>query len=288
MEIRPIFHHVSILSGSDLAMRKCEDFYIQHFGMRIVKASGGSPEEGFSFLAESAGQGGMPLEIIGEAWEEREREFIRRHGPGIDHLAFVVEDTDLAVRHLEAIGLDFHIPPYDFLGTRIAWCRDPSGVDVEIMQATDVDFSRTSSLPRGEYHEPQFNHAGILTGSRDMAEETEEFYQLHFRMRSIHRGDPPDPSQDWVYLEDSSGANPLWLEVVGPALWADEHQFLREHGPGLDHLCFIVEEIEAFHQSIEGGGIVSLGEILQYGDMQMFYLRDPVGNSIQVMEKLGE
>lgn len=229
----------------------------------------------------------MPLEIIGDAWEQREREFLRRHGPGIDHIAFAVEETDLVVRHLEALGVDFHIPPYDFLGSRIAWCKDPSGVEVEIMQIIDPDLARTNAQ-RGETDEPQFNHAGILTGSRDLARETEDFYQLYFGMRPIHRGDPSDPSQDWVYLKDSSGANSLWLEVVGPALWEDEHQFLREHGPGLDHLCFIVEEIEEFHQSLGGGGVADLQEIMEYGGMQMFYLHDPLGNSIQVIEMEGE
>lgn len=277
------FHHVSILSGSNRTMHDCEVYYAHHFGMRVVKPAGKSPEEAYSFLTDNAGSGGMPLEIIGEQWEQREREFIQRHGPGIDHLAFVVEDTDLAVRDLEAAGIHFHIPAYDFLGTRIAWCKDPSGVDVEIMQAREMDLDLNENL-RVAVQAAQFNHVGILTGSRILAGNTEEFYRKHFGMKVIHRGDPSEPALDWVYLEDSSEANPFWLEVVGPALWEDEKRFLEQHGPGLDHVCFAVGDVEAHYHWLAASRVQLESEIIDYDGARMFYLRDPAGTSIQVLQ----
>ncbi len=277
------FHHASILSGSERILRECEAYYTHRFGMQVVKPAGESPEDEYSFLADNAGSGGAPLEIIGEPWEKREHEFVQRHGPGIDHIAFVAEDTDLAVRDLEAEGVEFHIPPYDLFDTRIAWCRDPSGVDVEIMQATEVHLG-FSEDPEGTVQAAQFNHAGILTGSRNLAGMTEEFYRKHFGMRVIHRGDPSDPAQDWVYLEDASGENPFWLEVVGPALWEDEKRFLERHGPGLDHICFAVGDVEAHYRWLAAGKVQLGSEIIDYDGSRMFYLRGPAGTSIQVLQ----
>jgi len=37
-------------------------------------------------------------------------------------------------------------------------------------------------------------------------------------MRVVRRGDPTRSDMDWVYLEDASGTNPSWLEVVGEIL----------------------------------------------------------------------
>jgi catechol 2,3-dioxygenase-like lactoylglutathione lyase family enzyme len=86
------FHHVSILSGSKGMLHDCEAYYARNFGMHVVKPAGESPEEEYSFLADNAGSGGAPLEIIGEPWEKREHEFHQRHGSGVDHVAFIVED----------------------------------------------------------------------------------------------------------------------------------------------------------------------------------------------------
>jgi catechol 2,3-dioxygenase-like lactoylglutathione lyase family enzyme len=277
------FHHVSILSGSKGMLHDCEAYYARNFGMHVVKPAGESPEEEYSFLADNAGSGGAPLEIIGEPWEKREHEFHQRHGSGVDHVAFIVEDTDLAVRDLQAAGVHFHIPPYDFLETRIAWCKDPSGVDVEIMQAMDADRDLEAN-PRGAIRAAQFNHAGILTGSRNMAAATEAFYRDHFDMRVIHRGDPSNPALDWVYLEDASGENPFWLEVVGPALWEEEKRFLEQHGPGLDHLCFVVGDVDAHYRWLAASGAQLESEIIDYDGSRMFYLRGPAGTSIQVIQ----
>lgn len=277
------FHHVSILSGSKGMMHDCEAYYAQYFGMQVVKPAGALPEEEYSFLADDPGSGGAPMEIIGEPWEGREHEFVQRHGPGIDHIAFVVENADLAVKDLEAAGVRFYIPPYDFLDTRLAWCKDPSGVDVEIIQAREVDLDPIENL-RGAFQAAQFNHAGILTGSRNLAGRTEAFYRKHFGMRVIHRGDPSDPSLDWVYLEDDSGENPFWLEVVGPALWEDERRFLEQHGPGLDHICFVVEDVEAHYRWMVEHEPQIEAEIMEYDGSRMYYLRDPVGVAIQVLQ----
>jgi catechol 2,3-dioxygenase-like lactoylglutathione lyase family enzyme len=282
--VRPAYlHHMSILSGSRRAMHECEAYYARYFGMQVVKPAGKSPEKGYSFLTDNAGSGGHPLQIIGEQYDQREREFIRRHGPGIDHLAFMVESTDLVVRELEAAGVHFHIPPYEFLGTRIAWCKDPSGVEVEIEQARDAAPVHQES-PLSSVREAQFNHVGILTGSRNLAEATEAFYREHFDMRVMRRGDPMDPSLDWVYLEDFSGETPFWLEVVGPALWEDEKRFLEEHGPGLDHICFAVRDAEWHYHWLREAGARLETEILDYSATRMFYLRDPAGALIQVRQ----
>jgi len=277
------FHHMSILTGSKDLIKDCEDFYMRRFGMRVVKAAGDNPEEGYSFLTDNAGSQGMPLEIIGEVWEQREKDFIGKHGLGIDHIAFLVENLDRAVEELEAEGVQFHVPAYDFLGSRLAWCKDPAGVEIEIMQVESRDLEGSPEVSQA-VSQAQFNHVGILTGEGQIARELENFYIQNFGMKVIRRGDSTDPALDWVYLEDYTEKNPFWLEIVGPGLWEAEKKFLEQHGPGLDHICFVVDDIDEYNAWLRAQGADITTEMLSYGEASMFYLRDPAGVQIQALQ----
>ena len=76
----------------------------------------------------------VTLEIMGpEAKWEREQTFLAEHGPGLDHLCFVVEDVDVAYQDLVARGVGFDYPPEDAGTNRLAFFQDPNGVDIELM-----------------------------------------------------------------------------------------------------------------------------------------------------------
>lgn len=277
------FHHMSLLAANRDLMRACEHFYVDTFGMHVAVAAGDTPETSFSFLADDAPSGIAPLEIIGDIFEERETTFMERHGPGIDHICFLVDDLEASFRSLQKQGVQFHVQPYDFIGSRIAWCKDPAGVEVELLER-EIPRDLQRPLPETIGAIGQFNHVGILTGSRELAEKTESFYRDRFRMRVIHRGDPSRPEMDWVYLEDGTGENPFWLEVVGPALWDEEQEFLKKHGPGMDHVCFVVKDLDAAYRRVKGRGVKIHTEPLDYNGSRMFYVRDPVGAMVQVVE----
>lgn len=58
--------------------------------------------------------------------------------------------------------------------------------------------------------------------------------------------------------------------------------------PGLRHLCFAVDELEATLTAVQakGGGLV--GEVVRYGDSyKLCYVRGPEGVIVELAEKLG-
>ena len=73
------------------------------------------------------------LEFIGPpGLLPRETDFLQRYGPGIDHVSFIVPDVDAAYQELKSKGAKFHIDPVDSGVTRLAFFKDPNGVDIEI------------------------------------------------------------------------------------------------------------------------------------------------------------
>ena len=280
------FHHMSLLGGKSELARKIERFYVDNLGMRLAMPSGGTTETDFSFLADSNDPTGLPFEVIGEMIEDREEKFMARHGPGLDHICFAMEsleEFDKVHRALMAAGIKFETEPYNYLGSTITWCKDPAGVDIELLARTGP---RPPATKVGKPAGPgtHFNHVGILTGSRELADATENFYRRHFGMKVQQRGDPTNPETDWVYLVDNSEHPSLWLEVTGPSLFEHEHEFLRKHGPGLDHVCFEVKDLPEYKRWLVKRGVPIAFEPEEYMGIHMFYVQDPTGVSIQVKE----
>jgi catechol 2,3-dioxygenase-like lactoylglutathione lyase family enzyme len=182
-----------------------------------------------------------------------------------------------------AEGIEFEVEPYDYLGMKITWCKDPVGVDIELLAAARP-LSTVAAVSQPAGPGAHFNHVGILTGSRELAEATESFYRRHFGMKVQQRGDPTNPETDWVYLVDGTSHPGLWLEVVGPSLFDHEVEFLRKHGPGLDHVCFEVENAADYKAWLKKRAVPIQFEPEEYMGIKMFYVQDPSGVSIQVME----
>ncbi len=126
-------HHVDILTDD---MMKSLAFYQEKLGMQTVHEN---RPEGYIFLADpelvaDKSREAPLLEIMGPpGLREREQAFINRHGPGIDHLCFVVDDVDEAHEELVSKGVAFDVEPMDYEGNRIAFFKDPNGVDLELM-----------------------------------------------------------------------------------------------------------------------------------------------------------
>lgn len=279
------FHHVSLLTGSSELARECEKFYREMLGLKIVVPAGESAMEDYSFLTDSTSVDRAPLEIIGELYEDRERKFLEAHGPGLDHICFTTDDLDQAYESLSLAGVRFHIPPYSFQQSRLAWCKDPIGTEVEIAQHL---YEGKSELGEAQYVgvNARLSHVGILIDGAELARETETFYADHFGMREIMRGDPNQEGMNWVYLEDASGTNPFWLEVVGDVFFEEEKAFLEKHGPSMDHLCLFVDDANAAYSWLKDQGVKIEIEPLDYDVLRMFYVRDPAGVMIQLIQML--
>ncbi len=131
-EFKYNLHHVSIVTDD---LPSLEQFYQEILGLRTILDL---KREGIVFMADPAsieakGRLTPSIEIMAPPglWE-REREFLDRCGPGIDHVSFLVPDVDSACEELRARGASFHVPPIDFEATRLAFFKDADGLDIEI------------------------------------------------------------------------------------------------------------------------------------------------------------
>jgi catechol 2,3-dioxygenase-like lactoylglutathione lyase family enzyme len=274
-----IFHQTCILTGSTKLAAECERFYIDNFGMGIAYASV-TENSDYSFYADNLNLAICPFEIIGKSFDEREAKFLRKYGPGLDHICFMVEDLQAVFEKMSVGGVKFHVPPYQYESFMIAWCRDPCGVEVELLQA-DAEFPQAryeSTKPKAHY-----NHIAIVAGSRELARATEVFYRKHIGLKEV-LSDHPSEAMDRTYLKDVSGGPHPWIEIIGTARYNNEHAFLENKGPGLEHHCFVVEDTDNYFRFLKDKGVALASEVVEIGSAKMFYLDDPAGVSVQVLQ----
>jgi catechol 2,3-dioxygenase-like lactoylglutathione lyase family enzyme len=114
-------HHIALATAHFALLR---EFYTETLGLPII---GGFPEQRILFLDA----GTTAIELIEEA------DAAVGVG-GWAHVALEVADVDAAYATLSARGVPFHVPPEDFPpdtpAMRIAFCTDPDGNVIELLQ----------------------------------------------------------------------------------------------------------------------------------------------------------
>jgi catechol 2,3-dioxygenase-like lactoylglutathione lyase family enzyme len=125
-----------------------ENFYVNVLGMKIVLDR---REEGMIFLADQVALTDeehdiFPLELFGPPglWEA-DLDFLEKHGAGLQYLCFAVDDVDKAYQDLRSKGVDFHLQPTDFGENRVAFFKDPNGIDIEILRPLPQSILRGST-----------------------------------------------------------------------------------------------------------------------------------------------
>jgi catechol 2,3-dioxygenase-like lactoylglutathione lyase family enzyme len=127
------------LSHTNITCRELtvlENFYVDKLGMKIVVDR---RKEGMIFLADPTAIADkdhdiFPLELFGPPglWEP-DLEFLDEHGAGLQYLCFAVDDVDKAYQELRSKGVEFHLTPTETEGNRVAFFKDPNGIDIEIL-----------------------------------------------------------------------------------------------------------------------------------------------------------
>lgn len=119
-------HHLALYTANFDRLRA---FYTETLGLPVL---GGFPEQRILFLDA----GTTAIELVEVAGEEAARR--PAEDGGWAHLALEVEEIDVAYAVLSARGVTFHIPPEDFPpdapAVRIAFCTDPDGNVLELLQ----------------------------------------------------------------------------------------------------------------------------------------------------------
>lgn len=98
-----------------------------------------------------------------------------------------------------------------------------------------------------------FHHSGILTGHRELAAECERFYLDSFGMGIAYAG--VTENSDYSFYADNLNPAICLFEIIGKSFDEREANFLSKYGPGLDHICFIVEDLGAVFENMSADGV---------------------------------
>jgi methylmalonyl-CoA/ethylmalonyl-CoA epimerase len=122
-------HHVAVAAGEDRT------------GEALFAALLGSPvhtEEGDGFTERMYAAGGPFLQTLQAGDEGVVRRFVDKRGPGLHHIAFVVDRLDDALADLDGRGVALidHTPRPGGMGTRVAFLHPSAagGVLIELVE----------------------------------------------------------------------------------------------------------------------------------------------------------
>lgn len=149
----PALHHTAIAVHD---LDRSIAFYADHFGgeVEVVLRDIGDPQIAelhrlpkALFTLAFVRFGATRLEFFQFADPEDGREIdARAHDFGIRHIGFEIDDVNGAYDRMTAAGVTFTRPPYvvpdgDAAGTVLAFCLDPDGNRVELIQPADTSHS---------------------------------------------------------------------------------------------------------------------------------------------------
>ena len=126
------FEHVGMISSN---LDRTMAFYCGLLGLKEVLVKGTSEGGRIAFLDAF----GVMLEIVEPpAPVKTPARELPRNEAGIRHITFRVDDVQAAYERLHAQGVPFTTPPRKAINTevitRVAFCTDPDGIVVELVQ----------------------------------------------------------------------------------------------------------------------------------------------------------
>jgi len=237
-----------------------------------------------AFLRDGSASANFAIELVGPPFVGWMDQVYQVHGPIMDHLSFIVDDIDAWYDKLNTMDIEFVQKPEHYLGVREMYFRDPAGVIIEMMALDDP-----ASMPE------------IISGSLDNKDlvyrlhhisivcndilPVEQFYVEKLGLRTVHesRDDGYVFLVDPLVLGNGTATSPL-IEIMGPpGIEPREAAFLAKYGPGIDHLCFTVEDVDAAFEALSNQGIKFDLEPMEYAGNKIAYFKDPNGIDIELM-----
>jgi catechol 2,3-dioxygenase-like lactoylglutathione lyase family enzyme len=272
-------HHVDILTDD---MEKSLEFYQEVLGMQLVFHNDEGGTE-LAFLADRA-KTKFYVELVGPPFIGFQDPLFKEHGPLMDHFSFLVEDADAWYEKLRSEGVDFITKPEEFLGFKEFFFYDASGTIAEIMMLQDPSFiiAPPDGATLSDGVDYRLHHISITC--RDVP-ELETFYLEKLGMRTVYE----NRDEGYIFLADPELINnksreaPTLELMRPPGLWEREQAYLAKRGPGLDHLCFTVDDVDEAYKDLVSKGVNFDIEPMDYEDNRIAFFKDPNGVDIELM-----
>ena len=226
------------------------------------------------------------MELVGPPFQPYEEAHRSQHGYSINHVSFLVDDTEAAFDELRGQGVQVAWEPQDALLMRQCGFRDEDGLLFEV-------FSYRSPLqlaiPEGrELHgatDLRLHHVSILTPDLRRAQR---FYTEKLGMRTIL--EYVQDGGGFIFLVDLAfdpAEHHFMLEIIGPPhLEPREAKILEARGACYDHLCYVAGDVQAAWQAaVQRGARKMAGPAQEYG-MWIAWLHDADGNDLEIMNPI--
>jgi catechol 2,3-dioxygenase-like lactoylglutathione lyase family enzyme len=277
-------HHVSILTPD---VEESITFYQQVLGMQLTTRFYHRSEFDIAFLRDSRGSNDLSLKLVGlplSGWSEK---FFRQRNASLYLFSFVVDDVDAWYERFQAQDVEILIPPDDFLGIREMIFRDPAGLIVGITtflqpEATSPGGQEIVNSRGGKYC---LHHLSITCGDIN---SFERFYIEQLGLKTVIDRRPGGNifMVDPTVVVDESRYAPM-IEIIDRTCWWDrEAAFYKKHGPCIDHISFLVDDVDAAYNELVSQGVEISTEPVDYGPNRIFFFRDPNGVEIEIQRPI--
>jgi 4-hydroxyphenylpyruvate dioxygenase-like putative hemolysin len=180
-------------------------------------------------------------------------QFVQQRGPGLERVAFLSDDIEAEFKRVRqgGIALDDAALVDTPDGRRFAVPAEYlSGVTVEIIQPHSGQWQ--FDAPANISGVLGLQHIGVAV--RDLEMTCKAFQRLFDLQARNLRTDQHGGEQKDAMIEP--GNDRLWLHVTQS--WGENarvHQFLKDKGEGLEHLCIEVDDIRAAVKRVTGAGV---------------------------------
>jgi catechol 2,3-dioxygenase-like lactoylglutathione lyase family enzyme len=277
-------HHVSIFTPD---VEASIAFYQKVLGMQLTTRFYQRSIFDIAFLQDGKSSNGLSLELIGlplSGWREK---FFRQRRPSLSHFSFVVDDVDAWYERFQAQEVEILIPPDDFLGIREMIFRDPAGLIVGIMaflqpEATSLRVQEIIGNGGVTYY---LHHLSITCEDINIVEH---FYRGQLGLKTVIDRRPGGNifMVDPAVAVDGSRCGPM-IEVIDQTCWWDrEAALFKKLGPCIDHISFLVDDVDTVYNELMSQGIESTTEPVDYGPNRIFFFRDPNGVEIEIQRPI--
>jgi catechol 2,3-dioxygenase-like lactoylglutathione lyase family enzyme len=139
----------------------------------------------------------------------------------------------------------------------------------------------------------RMHHVGIVVD--DLAAATEFFVELGLELqgemsvegRSVDRVVGLDGVRsEFAFVQTPDGQGRLELIKFHAPSHQGEHRHEQANAPGIRHVAFVVEDIDAVLADLRGRGVELVGELVHYGSYRLCYVRGPEGIIVELAQRI--
>ncbi len=274
-------HHVNILTSD---VEGSIAFYRDKLGMCLAARMYQEGLYDIAFLRDGPASVEFAIELVGPPFVGWMAEMFEKHGPLMDHFSFVTDDVDGWYEKLQASEVEFLMPPTPYLTVKEMYFRDACGAIVEVMEFLDpnlaVSMPQVSPSSGLEY---RLHHISIVC--HDIP-ALEHFYAQELELTTIYE----DREDGYIFMADpavllAGGDNIApTIEIMGPpGIEPREEAFLAKYGPGIDHLCFTVNDVDAAYENLSAEGVHFDMEPADNWGTRVAFFKDPNGIDVELI-----